>query len=79
MGIEQNIRRAGRETKLLEIVYRKKDGSVSTREVEVYEVKNGKLWAIDTSDDNIKQFFLVGILDSKVLNESYIPQWSVKV
>lgn len=70
-----DIQRAGTETKLLRIVYRKLgSGEVSERTVEVYSIRNGtRLFAYDVEKDDgsIRQFLITGILSTEVLDQTY--------
>ncbi len=82
MAIMDEIRRAGREKKLLKIQYRKLNGEVSERIVEPYEIKNARLWAYDIAkDDNIRNFIITGILTAQVLEQTFVERnnWPVKI
>ena len=79
MSVISDIAQAGKETKLLKITYRKSSGEVSERITEPYEIKAGKYWGYDTEKDEIRQFFIVNILSTEILDETYEPRWNIKV
>lgn len=79
MSVITDIKQAGKEKKLLKITYRKSSGEVSERITEPYEIKLGKYWGYDTEKDEIRQFFIVNILSTEVLEETYEPRWDIKV
>lgn len=80
MSVISDIKQAGKEKKLLKITYRKSSGEVSERVVEPYEIRSdGKFWGWDTEKDEIRQFFIVNILSTEILDEEYSPRWDVKM
>ena len=81
MNIFDAIKKAGQTKKILQIVYKKKDGTTSSRHIEPYELRDGKLFAWDISkDDHIRQFFITGILQAEVIEDSdFTPRYPVKV
>lgn len=79
-NVAEDIKKAGKERKLLRIVYRGLTGEISDRIIEVYEIKNGRVygWDID-KDDHIRNFMIVGILETEILDQQYSPKWPIKV
>lgn len=75
-----DIRKAGKERKLLRIVYKKLDGEVTNRVVEPYSIRQGtRFFAYDVDkDDGIRQFIITGILSTKIQEETYEPRWEVE-
>lgn len=80
MSVISDIVQAGKETKLLRIVYRKaKTGEVTDRVVEPYEIRGSYFFGYDTEKDEIRQFFIVNILSTEILDEEYSPRWDVNM
>lgn len=81
--MKDTIIEAGRNLKTLNINYQKADGSRGWREVEPYEFKEvgGEMalmaWTIGGS--NIGAFKLKSIIDIEITENSYEPQWNVKL
>ncbi len=75
------IQEAGTNNKLLKMTYRKKkNGEVSERIVEPYEIKGGKrFYGYDTAKDEIRQFIITNIINVQVLDEEFNPRWPIKV
>ena len=81
MNIIDKIREAGKQKKLMRIVYKKLEGEVTERVVEPYEIKgSSRLFAYDVDKaDHIRQFIITGILQAEVLEETFEPQWPIKI
>ena len=77
-SVIEEIKKAGKEKKLITISYRKVSGEISTSDVESYEIKGIYFWAVDTVDNGIRQFKLNNILSVEILDETYTPQFPVK-
>jgi len=60
------------------IKYRDAHGDVTEREVEPYEVKDGKLWAHCRKAGSLRQFKLTEILEARV-GQPFDPKPGVKI
>lgn len=77
--IQQNISKAARERKLLKISYIDKKKIHTTRTVEPYEIKNGKLWAYCVAKHGIRQFDVNQIIQAVVTEKTFEPRYPVKL
>lgn len=79
-SVLQPIQQAAKERKLLEIAYRDSKGAITNRVVESYEIKNGIIfYGFDVEKGEIRSFKLNSILKAEVLEDSYVPQWPIKI
>jgi len=79
MSVISDIKDAGKNKKLLRIVYKKKDGEVTDRVVEPYEIRQGRFFGYDTNKDSIREFIITGIIETEILEEEFEPRWEIKV
>lgn len=77
--IQQNISQAARERKLLKISYIDKKKIHTTRTVEPYEIKGGKLWAYCVAKNGIRQFDVNQIIQAVVTEKTFEPRYPVKL
>lgn len=73
------IHEAGQKLKLLNINYRKKDGSITTRIVEPYSIRGDKLYAYCTHSQGMRSFIVNNISSASLLDRGYSPRWPVEV
>ena len=85
------LQRAGREQKTVNITYKKKQGRTAAQIVkdyhnlEVYEIRDDRLWAFDPTTAGIKQFILhtgdsdSGLLFVHVNDTKFEPKYAIKV
>jgi predicted DNA-binding transcriptional regulator YafY len=74
-----NIKKAGQERKVLIIEYRDKGGVVTERETHPYEMRDGAYWGYDPSKGSIRRFTITNIMSAKISDETFIPQWPIKL
>ena len=80
MAVIDEIRKAAKQRKLLEITYRDSQANITSRTVESYEIKNGIFfYGFDVEKGEIRSFKLSGILKAEVLEDPYSPQWPIKI
>ena len=66
--------------RMLQIMYTKNNGEIKSYVVEPYEVGGNKshpagyLWGFDRNVGTIKSFFLSGLIDIQILEETFIPR-----
>lgn len=60
---------------MLEITYTNQKGETSSRTIEPYEVRDGRLWGWDIAKDAIRQFFLAMISECTLLETTFIPRF----
>lgn len=77
--IQNNIVRAAQELKLLKISYVDKKNIHTTRTVEPYEIKNGKLWGHCVAKNGIRQFDINQIIQAVVQDKTFVPRHPVKI
>lgn len=73
------IHQAGSEQRILNITYKAKDGKVTHRTVEPYEVKNGGLYAYDINKHGIRNFTLQNIVAADVADTIFSPRFPILV
>lgn len=73
------IRQAAKDGKALRISYIDRNAEYSIRNVEPYEIRNGKLWAYCRKKKGIRQFDISGIQSAKITRYPYLPKWPVKL
>lgn len=73
------IREAARDLRIVTITYQDSKGMMTLRDVEPYEIKDGKLWAYCLLSGAIRQFTLGRILHIEILDATYRPRWAVKI
>lgn len=73
------ISAAGRETKVLNITYKAKDGKVTHRTVEPYELKDGGLFAYDVNKHGIRKFLLENIVAADLSDTYFSPRFPVLI
>lgn len=78
-AIKDILIQGGKQQKVLEMTYKKKDGSVVKRKVEPYEIRGDVFWGWDTNDDHIKRFVIWRIRDAKVTKDSFDPRFDIKM
>jgi predicted DNA-binding transcriptional regulator YafY len=78
-GVIGGITKAGRQRKTLIIKYKGKNGEVSSRETEPYEIKDGAYYGYDIEGGSIKRFTLTNILGTEITENIYSPRWTVKL
>ena len=78
-GIMATITAAGRETKVLNITYKAKDGKITHRTVEPYEVKDGGLYAYDINKHGIRKFLLDNIMGADLSDTFFSPRFPVQI
>ena len=77
-SIIDRITEAGREVKLLHITYKSKDGAVTHRTVEPYELKDGGLYAYDVNKHGIRKFLMESITSAEVASTSFMPRYPIQ-
>lgn len=75
--MDELIRRAGRERLVLRIKYTDKSGNRSERNVEPYEIRDGKLWAYCRKRKGIRQFSLAQIENPRITHHPFIAKYPV--
>lgn len=75
MGIEAKLSEFIKDNIVAEIMYKDSKGSVSTREVEPYEIKDGSMYAYCLSKNALRKFKLSNILLVKTRGEKFIPRY----
>lgn len=70
---------AAHENKLLSITYKAKDGKISYRTVEPYELKDGGLYAYDISKHAIRKFLMENIISAEMGETTFSPRYPVKI
>lgn len=75
------IQEAARTGMIVNIDYQShRDGKFSmARPVELYEIKDGFLWAFDINAGSIKKFYTDGITNIILTDMPYYPRWEVKI
>ena len=74
-----NIMNGAKEKKLIAIRYRNKDNGLSVRNVEPYELKDGKLFAYDPEKGSIRAFFTQNIEAAVLTDEDFEPRYPIKI
>lgn len=59
--------------------YIDKEGVITEREVEPYEMKDGKLWAYCMVKQSIRQFDFGNIVNAVGTTRNFNPRWPVKI
>ena len=75
--IEQKIKDSAKDNKVLRIQYLDKKNEATIRNVEPYEIRNGKLWAYCRKKKGIRQFDLNRIQSARTTHYIYFPKWPV--
>jgi len=78
-AVKDILIQGGKQQKVLEMTYKKKDGSVVKRKVEPYELRGDTLWAWDVNDGHIKRFVIWRIRDAKVTKDEFEPRFDIKM
>lgn len=73
------IRTGAKDLKTVVITYQSKDGTITERETEPYDISNGKYWGYCLSSQGIRQFTIGNILTLYVTDTNYRPRWPVKI
>lgn len=74
---EELFRKAGRERKVVRIRYTDLKGNASIRNVEPYEIRDGKLWAYCRKKRGIRQFALDRVSDARPTRYTFLPKYPV--
>lgn len=71
------------EPKLVQFTYEnktgKKIGQRTIRKGEPYKLSEGFLFLFDLGRKDIRKFYLTGIRDLKVLDETFNPRWDIEI
>lgn len=73
------IRKAALLRTILKISYTDSKGVPSFREVEPYEIKDGKLYAHCLTANSIRAFKLMSIAQAQVTDRAFEPRFPVKI
>lgn len=73
------IRQAAKGGKVMRIGYIDQKAEYSIRNVEPYEIRDGKLWAYCRKKKGIRQFSIDQIQSAKLTKYPYLPKWPVKI
>jgi predicted DNA-binding transcriptional regulator YafY len=73
------IKETAKHGKVLRIKYVNAKDENSIRNVEPYEIRNGKLWAYCRQKRGIRQFSMENIQSAKPTPYNYFPKWPVKL
>lgn len=79
MSVISDIKEAGKNKKLLRMVYKKKNGEITDRTVESYEIRGTRFFGYDVAKDEIREFIITGIIETEILEEEFEPRWEIKV
>lgn len=74
-----SIMRGAVEQKLIAIRYRNKDNGLSVRQVEPYELKDGKLFAYDPEKGGIRAFLTQNIEAAVTTDDVFEPRFPIKI
>ena len=75
--MDELIRKAGRDRRVLRIRYTDKSGNRSERNIEPYEIRDGKLWGYCRKRRGIRQFDLSKVENPRVTRHTFIPKYPV--
>lgn len=78
-SIKDILIQGGKERKVLELTYKKKDGSVVKRKVEPYELRGETFWGWDVAAEHIKKFIIWNIRDAKVTKDEFDSRYPIKM
>lgn len=78
-NVFDKIHKAARHRRLLRITYTDSKGVPTSREVEPYEIKDGKLYAWCLSANSIRAFKLTSIALAQVTDNTFDPRFPVKI
>lgn len=79
LRFNREIEQAAKEKRVLRISYVDLKKQESIRNVEPYEVRNGKLWAYCRKKKGIRQFELDRIRSAKVTRYAFLPKYPDKI
>lgn len=77
--VMDEIVKAAKNTRTLEIIYKDKKGEVTRREGEPYEIKNEGLYMYDYKRENIRFFKLAQIFGAEMTNKKFLPRFPIKI
>jgi predicted DNA-binding transcriptional regulator YafY len=75
----EELRRAAKELKTVQIQYVNQKGEISVRETEPYEIRDGKYWGFCVEKGSIRQFNLERIREAHTTNFRFKPRWPVQI
>ena len=78
-GIMFAISESARNNTILSLTYKAKDGKVSYRSVEPYEIKDGGLFAYDIAKGSIRKFLISSILSAESQDAKFNPRYPVQI
>lgn len=76
--MDEVIRKAGRDRRVLRIRYTDKQGRPSERNVEPYEIRGERLWAYCRKRKSIRQFDMNKIENPRVTRHTFFPKYPVR-
>lgn len=76
--MDEIIREAGRERRVLRVRYTDKQGRPSERNIEPYEIRGERLWAYCRKRKGIRQFDMNKIENPRVTRHTFFPKYPVK-
>ena len=77
--LDERIRQAAKDSKVLRIKYTNLKDETQTRNIEPYEIRDGKLWGYCRKKKGIRQFSLDRIQTARPTSYTYFPKWPVKI
>ena len=73
------IHDGAKQQMLVNLTYRSKDGKISHRSVEPYEIKDGGLYAYDIAKNSIRKFLLDNIVSADLGTTEFFPRYPIKI